>query len=197
MDATQNPQVTRLLAAARDGDSSAHEQLWSLIYDELHRMARWQLAAEAPGNRLQPTSLIHEVYLRLAGDGAADWHHRGHFFSAAAKAMRRIRVDYARRQGSAKRGGGQRIEPLQEDPPAFEQDAAEVVAIDELLTSFEAQYPEKAKVVSLRYFAGLTVDETATALGLAPRTVEKYWSFARAWLHRELSKGEGHATDQA
>jgi len=189
--------ITRLLAAAHNGDANAHERLWSLIYEELHRMARGQLAAEAPNKRLQPTSLIHEVYLRLAGDEVDGWHLRGHFFSAAAQAMRRIRVDYARSRRSLKRGGGQRIGPLKDDPPVFDQDATEVLAIDELLTLFEDQYPEKAKVVSLRYFAGLTIDETATALGLAPRTVDKYWSFARTWLHREMSKDNEEVKGQA
>jgi RNA polymerase sigma factor (TIGR02999 family) len=153
-------------------------------------MARGQLAAEPRGRRLQPTSLIHEVYLRLSAGDGAEWQHRGHFFSAAGLAMRRIRVDYARSQQSLKRGGGQRIEGLKDDPAVFDQDAGEILAIDELLDRFEEEFPEKAKVVTLRYFAGLTIDETATALGLAPRTVDKYWSFARAWLHRELNGRE-------
>ncbi|MCH7703052.1 MAG: sigma-70 family RNA polymerase sigma factor [Planctomycetes bacterium] len=189
MDGLPRYEVTRLLAAAQKGDDSAHERLWSLIYGELHRMARLQLANEPRGKRLHPTSLIHEVYLRLAGDQMAEWHHRGHFFSAAAQAMRRIRVDYARSRGSLKRGGNRQLGPLLDDPPTFDQDAAEVLAIDEALTRLGQEYPQKAEVVSMRYFAGLTVDETATALGLGPRTVDKYWAFARAWLHRELTKG--------
>jgi RNA polymerase sigma factor (TIGR02999 family) len=170
----------------------------------LHGLARAQLAQEGPGCSLQNTSLVNEAYLRLIGDGHVEWANRRHFFAAAAKAMRRICVDDARRRERLKRGGGQ-AQPagpadasdrsarapgtLLGDPPAPEQDPAEVLAIDEALQKLEQDDPRRAELVMLRYFAGLSIDETAAALGVSARTVDTEWRFAKAWLHRELSKG--------
>jgi RNA polymerase sigma factor (TIGR02999 family) len=184
-----NP-VSRLLAAATQGDASAYNELWSLIYDELHGLAQSQLAREAPGHTVQPTSLVHEAYLRLTADEKVEWANRRHFFAAAAQAMRRIRIDDARKRKRLKRGGGQQPVPLEEAAATFDQDPAEMLAIDEALKKLERIDPRKAEVVLLRYFAGLSVDETAKALEVSPRTVDNEWHFARAWLHRELTKGD-------
>lgn len=182
--------LTQLLAAAGAGDASAHEKLWSAVYDELHSLAQRQMAAEAAGRTLHPTALVHEAYLRLIGGGDATWASRRHFFAAAAKAMRRIRLDDARRRNRLKRGGGKQREPLGEGPALFDDDPAEVLAVDEALSKLERVDHRKAEVVKLRYFAGLTVDETAQALDLGSRTVDKEWRLARAWLYRELRKGD-------
>ncbi|MCK4658823.1 MAG: sigma-70 family RNA polymerase sigma factor [Phycisphaerae bacterium] len=182
--------ITRLLAAVGRGDAAAHNKLWALVYDELHRLAQHQMAHEAPGRTLQPTSLVHEAYLRLTADEDLQWANRRHFFATAANAMRRIRVDDARKRNRLKRGGGRQRIPLDEDPPAFDQDPAEVLAINEALEKLKQKDPRKAEVVTLRYFAGLTIDETADALGLSPRSVDSDWRFARAWLRRELTRGE-------
>ncbi len=179
--------LTQLLADARHGDAAARDRLWNAIHDELRVIARSQMAAEAPGRTLQPTALVHETYIRLFGNGPVDWANRKHFFAAAAMAMRRIRIDDARRRNRQKRGAGARQQADGEDPPCFDQDPAEVLAVDEALEKLERKQPRLAEVVTLRYFAGLSVDETAEALGVAPRTVDGDWRLAKAWLHRELS----------
>jgi RNA polymerase sigma factor (TIGR02999 family) len=190
--------VTQLLAAVAQGDAGAREKLWSAIYAELRRIAQIQVRAEAPGHTLQPTALVHEAYLRLTADPQFNWANRRHFFAAAALAMRRIRIDDARSRKRLKRGGGRKAEALDESSiphpqkgrgtpgGVFEQDPAEVLAIDEALTKLEEADPRKAEVVNLRYFAGLTVDETAETLGVSPRTVDNEWKLARAWLYRAL-----------
>ena len=182
--------ITQLLAAANRGDSSAVQQLWSVIYDELRRIARQQLADEAPAHARQPTTLVHEAYFRLMGGDAVQWSDRRHFFGAAARATRQIRVDDARKRNRLKRGGGQRPAALAEEPPALAEDPAEVLAVHEALEELEREDPRKAEVVTLRYFAGLSVAECASAIGVSPRTVDNEWRFARIWLHRELSKGD-------
>ena len=197
--------VTQLLDAAAQGDAAAANRLWSTVYQELHGLARAQLAREGPSCSLQSTSLVNEAYLRLIGDGHVKWTNRRHFFSAAAKAMRRICVDDARRRERLKRSG-RPAQPvgsadasdwsarapgtLLGDPPAPEQDPAEVLAIEEALQKLEQHDPRRAELVMLRYFAGLNIDETAAALGVSARTVDTEWRFAKAWLHRELSKGD-------
>jgi RNA polymerase sigma factor (TIGR02999 family) len=194
MAGTPPSQVTQLLAAAGRGDKAAHDRLWSLIYRELHALAQHQLADEAAGHRRQPTSLVHEAYLRLTAGAEVQWANRRHFFAAAAKAMHQIRIDDARKRKRLKRGGGQKRDGREgtekgfsvQQAAVFDQDPAEVLAIDEALAKLEKEDPRKAEVVMLRYFAGLTVDECAEALGLAPRTVKNDWQFARTWLHREL-----------
>jgi len=195
VSSTSSNPITQLLAAVGQGDESASERLWTAIYEELHSLAQRQMANEAPGGTLQPTSLVHEAYLRLLGGEDVHWNNRRHFFAAAAKAMRQIRIDDARKRKRLKRGGGQKPEVLQEGPPVFDQDPIEVLAIDEALRKLGSTDPRKAELVALRYFAGLTMDEIAHAMGLPARTVDREWSFARAWLHRELSKGDS-AIDQ-
>jgi RNA polymerase sigma factor (TIGR02999 family) len=182
--------ITQLLDAAGQGDAAAANRLWSAVYDELHRLALTQLAQEGPGYPLQTTDLVDEAYVRLIGDGPVEWANRRHFFAAAATAMRRILVDDARKRGRQKRGGGQTPEPLLDEPPAPGWDPVLVLAIDEALAKLEQADPPRAELVMLRYFAGLSIDETAAALGVSPRTVDTGWRFAKAWLHRELSKGD-------
>lgn len=182
--------VTALLSAVGGGDAAALAQLWNLVYDELRGVAHRQLAGDRPADRLQTTILVHEAYCRLVGDEPIQWANRRHFFAAAARAMRQIRVDDARRRGRQKRGGGVAPTPLDHEPGVCDADPAEILALEEALTRLEQLDPQKAELVMLRYFAGLTIDETAAALGLAPRTVDKEWRFARAWLHRALSDGD-------
>jgi len=192
-----NP-ITQLLAAAGQGDQAARDRLWSAIYDELHRLAQHELAGENPARSPQPTSLVHETYLRLVGNDHIEWANRRHFFAVAAKAMRYLRREDGGKRKRLKRGGGARPRPLHEesvpDPqrgwgtPGCDPDPAEVLAIDEALSKLEQTDPRKAEVVMLRYFAGLTGDETAAAMELSPRTVDSEWRFAKAWLHRELTK---------
>jgi len=183
--------VTQLLDAVNRNDASARSRLWRLVYDELRGMAKRQLANEPAGITLQTTSLVHEVFMRLMGGQQIDWTSRRHFFGAAANAMRQIRVDDARRRKRHKRGSGQKPAALQEDHVfVFADDPDELLALDEALQQLEQAAPRQAEVVSLRYFAGLSVDETASALGVAPRTVDNDWKFAKAWLHRILSDGD-------
>ena len=186
---TRSP-VTQLLAAVNGGDADAQNRLWSLIYDELRKLAQHQMAAEAPGHTLQPTALVHEAYFRLFGENPVQWSNRGHFFTAAAEAMRRIRVDDARRRGRLKRGGGQQSCAITEETSVFDQDPAEVLAGGEAIEELEQTATRQAEVVKLRYFTGLTVDECAAVLEVSPRTVDKDWAFAGAWLHRKLTDSD-------
>lgn len=188
--------ITQLLTAAGQGDEEAHRDLWSLIYDELHRVARKQLGHEAPGPAPQPTSLVSEAYLRLVGNDRIDWADRRHFFATAAKIMRHIRVDGARKRKRLKRGGDRRRVSLDAaagegsvrgDFTGWTDDPAEALALDEALTRLEQFDPRKAEIVELRFYDGLTREQIAEMLGIAPRTVDKEWYFARAWLHRALS----------
>lgn len=165
-------------------------QLWALVYPELQRLAQAQLAGEPGGRTLQRTTLVHEAYLRLTAGEDVQWENRRHFFAAAAQAMRRIRVDYARKRKCQKRGGGEQPGPLVNEPPVFDQDPAEVLGVHEAVTKLEQIDPRKAEVVVLRYFAGLTVKETAHVLGVSPKTVDNEWRFAKAWLLRDMSKGD-------
>lgn len=181
-------EVTRLLTAAAGGDPEAVNRLWAAVYDELHRLARHQLAREGPGCALDSTTLVHEAYLRMMGPDAGEWENRRHFFGAAARAMRHIRVDDARRRG-IRRGREHPPETTGDPQPCFDDDPLEILAVDEALRALEQVAPRRAEVVLLRYFVGLTIDETAAVLGVAPRTVDEEWRFAKAWLHRELSKG--------
>lgn len=196
MSASDSESVTQLLVAAGDGDARANSRLWSRVYDELRRLARRQLADEGRDCLLESTSLVHEAFLRLVGDEPIEWANRRHFFAAAARAMRHIRVDDARKRGRIKRGGGQRPDSLPGEPTASEQDPLEALAIDESLKKLEQAAPRQAEIVMLRYFAGLSVDETAQVLGISPRTVAYEWRFARAWLHRELARGDSRVETQ-
>jgi RNA polymerase sigma factor (TIGR02999 family) len=183
-------EVTRLLTGIEQGDPRAAEQLLPLVYDELRQLAAQKLAGEAPGQTLQATALVHEAYLRLVGgEQAPDWHGRGHFFAAAAEAMRRILVEAARRRGRLKRSGGLHRQDLRANEPAVEGPGADVLAVDEALADLAREHPEKAEPVKLRYFAGLTLAEAAAALGVSAATADRRWRYARAWLARRLGAG--------
>jgi RNA polymerase sigma factor (TIGR02999 family) len=183
--------ITRLLSAMDDGDSAAAEALLPLVYQELRRLAEQKLSREQAGQTLQPTALVHEVYLRLVdGDAPQEWNGRGHFFAAAAEAMRRILVEKARRRDSEKRGGGRTRVELVEASVAAPDRTEDLLALDEALTRLESRWPEKAQLVKLRYFAGLTTPEAARALKVSVATAERHWTFARAWLHSQLVETE-------
>src|SRR5690242_9733676 len=179
--------VTVILSAIRDGDPAAAEQLLTLVYDELRRLAAQRLAREKPGQTLQPTALVHEAYLRLVGnDPEAHWDSRGHFFAAAAEAMRRILVDHARRKRRPKHGGDRRRVAWDEASVLAEAPSDDLLAVDEALARLEKADPVKAELVKLRFFAGLTMPEAARALGVSLATAERYWTYARTWLYAEL-----------
>lgn len=180
--------VTLILSQVESGDTAAAAQLLQLVYDELRKLAKARLDQEQPGQTLQATALVHEAYLRLMDvDQNQRWNSRGHFFAAAAEAMRRILVEQSRRKRQVKRGGDlQRID-LDAIQPPVQQLADDLVAVDESLCRLEAHDPLAAKVVKLRYFAGLTMPETAEALDIPLRTAERNWTYARTWLHQDLS----------
>ncbi|HEY1379218.1 MAG TPA: ECF-type sigma factor [Gemmataceae bacterium] len=182
--------VTRILDAAAAGDPKAAAELLPLVYGELRKLAAARLAAEKPGQTLQATALVHEAYLRLVGGGERAWDSRGHFFAAAAEAMRRIVVESARRKNRLKHGGGhERVEvELAELPTRLPPD--DLIALDEALARLEQLDPVKARLVTLRYFAGLTIEQAAEALGISRVTAHRYWTFARAWLHQQMAGGE-------
>jgi RNA polymerase sigma factor (TIGR02999 family) len=181
--------VTRILAAIEQGDPSAAAQLLPLVYDELRQLAAQKLAHEKPGQTLQATALVHEAYLRLVdGDHTQHWNNRGHFFAAAAEAMRRILVDQARRKQADKHGGGRRRVDIPEDLAAPEARSEDLVALDEALTRLEGHDPDAARLVKLRYFAGLSHQDAAQALGLSRGAADRLWALGRAWLFRQLSK---------
>ena len=179
--------VTRILLAIYGGDSDAAVDLLPLVYHELRKLAASKLSRESPGQTLQPTVLVHEAYLRLVDvDTPTEWNSRGHFFGAAAEAMRRILIENARRKQSQKRGGRlQRVE-LEDAPLIAESSLEDLLALDEALTRLRERWPEKARLVQLRYFAGLTVPEASKAIGISRATGERHWRFARAWLHSQL-----------
>ena len=179
--------VTHILSQIESGDPSAAAQLLPLVYDELRQLAAHRLAHEKPGQTLQATALVHEAFLRLAGDKSSrDWKNRGHFFAAAAEAMRRILVENARRKSQTSRGGGRQRVALEAVQPAATSPSVDLLAMDESLVRLEAHDPEAAKLVKLRYFAGLTMPEAADALGMTLRTAERNWTYARTWLYRDL-----------
>jgi RNA polymerase sigma factor (TIGR02999 family) len=179
--------VTRILSEVEQGDSHAAEQLLPLLYDELRKLAAQKLAQEEPGQTLQATALVHEVYLRLVDvEKAQHWQSRGHFFAAAAEAMRRILVENARRHHALKRGGGLERIDLPELPESA-MGALDLVALDEALKKLEALHPQNAQVVKLRFFAGCSLEETAQMLGIARATAQRQWAYARAWLFGQLN----------
>lgn len=182
--------VTDTLRRVRAGDRRAAADLLPLVYDELRKLARSRLARETPGQTLQPTALVHEAYLRLVGDEDSGWDNKGHFFAAAAEAMRRILIERARRYAALRHGAGELQVTLHDDiSVAVEQDADQLLAVDQALSRLEALDEQMATVVKLRYFAGLDVDETAQALGISTRSVNRQWTAARAWLARALGAG--------
>jgi RNA polymerase sigma factor (TIGR02999 family) len=183
-------EVTRILAAIEQGDPRAPEQLLPLVYEELRRLAARKIAQEKPGQTLQATALVHEAYLRLVDDQARRWESRGHFFAAAAEAMRRILVENARAKKRLKRGGGLARRDYDPDSLVAPERPEPLLALDEALTRLAAADPQAAEVVQLRVFAGLTVKEAAKVLGVSPRTVDHAWAYARAWLLADL-RGEG------
>jgi RNA polymerase sigma factor (TIGR02999 family) len=181
--------VTRILEAIEHGDAVACEGLFPLVYDQLRRLAARQLAQEAPGQTLQPTALVHEAYLKLVDVARArGWQSRAHFFAAAAEAMRRILVDRARKKHSKKRGGQVVRVDLDEANVAAPETAEEVLAVDEALDDLARADPQAAELVKLRYFAGLSIPEAAELLNISPRTADRVWAFARAWLRRAIAK---------
>ena len=179
--------VTRLLDAAAAGDPRAAANLLPLVYAELRALAAARLAAEKPGQTLQATALVHEAYLRLVGAGGPDWAGRGHFFAAAAEAMRRILIEAARRKGRAKRGGGLRRVELVDAAAQVEAAPDEVLAIDEALDGLAVEDPVAAALVKLRYYAGMTVEEAAAALNISRSTAYEHWAYGRAWLGHTLA----------
>jgi RNA polymerase sigma factor (TIGR02999 family) len=182
--------VTAVLSAIEQGDPQAAVQLLPLVYDELRKLAAQKLAQEKPGQTLQATALVHEAYLRLVHtEKVQRWESRGHFFAAAAEAMRRILVDNARRKGGAKRGRGRPRLDLDLDELATPERADELVALDEALDQLTSEDPHTAELVKLRFFAGMTVKQAAEVLGISPRTADLRWAYARAWLFERLRDG--------
>ncbi len=185
--------TTQLLALASQGDARATDELLALVYDELRRMAASQMGRERAGNTLQPTALVHEAYMRLIGDGDVRWNGRGHFFAAAAQAMRRILVERARSKARVRHGGGRVRIDLGDESDALANLVArseddEMLDIDDALRRLEEHDPQVATIVMLRFFTGLTIEETAAALDISFATVRAGWLYARAWMHRELAK---------
>ncbi|MFN0058024.1 MAG: sigma-70 family RNA polymerase sigma factor [Planctomycetota bacterium] len=188
MDAP-TPQLAKTLAAAVSGDREAAAQLLPQVYDELRKLARARLSALPPGQTLGATALVHEAYLRVVGDNDPGWDHRGHFFGAAAQAMRDILVEQARRKGAKKRGGDRRRVVANEEVEPGVVDAQEdILAVNDALRRLEEIDPRKTELINLRYFVGLSNEEVAAVLGVSSRTVERDWRYVRAWLKRELSK---------
>ena len=180
--------VTRILSAVEQGDPPAAEQLLPLVYDELRKLAAVRLAQERPGQTLQATALVHDANLRLIGcDVAQHWNSRGHFFAAAAEAMRRILIDKARKKQRLKRGCDFQRVDLDAVDVSIEEPPDDLVALDDALVKLAQTHPDKAALVKLRYFAGLTIDETAGVLGISPSTVDRHWTYARAWLYRQVA----------
>jgi RNA polymerase sigma factor (TIGR02999 family) len=183
--------VTRILNAMEQGDPTASEKLLPIVYEELQKLARARLSKEKPGQTIQPTMLVHEAYLRLVDiDQAQKWNNRGHFFGAAAEAMRRILVENARRKQSLKRGGHARHLELDPALAAIENPIEDLLDLDQAMTRLEQEWPKNAQLVKLRYFAGLTIPEASKAMGISTATAERYWRFARAWLHSQLKSDD-------
>jgi RNA polymerase sigma factor (TIGR02999 family) len=180
--------VTQILGAIEHGDGQAAEQLLPLVYDELRKLARAKMAREQAGQTLQATALVHEAYLRLVDvERAQHWNSRGHFYSAAAEAMRRILVERARQKGSMRQGGGAARVALSQVEPATEEPDIDLLALNEALKKLEQEDPRKAQLVKLRYFAGLTISASAEILGVAVSTANADWAYARSWLRLELT----------
>lgn len=189
MSTRDSGSITRLLMAASEGDAGAKDRLWSAVYDELRRLARARRVSEGHLHGHGSSSLVNEAYLRLVGGAAVQWQDRRHFFAAAARAIRRIQIDAARYRNRVKRGGGRVSEPIADQAAARDVPLEDLVALDDALDQLESSYPRCYEIVTLRYYSGLSVEQTAVELGVSPRTVEAEWRFARAWLHRRLNDG--------
>jgi RNA polymerase sigma factor (TIGR02999 family) len=186
------PDLTRILSSIEQGDTEAAAQLLPLVYDELRKLAAARLASEKPGQTLQATALVHEAYVRLVGvNQTQEWDSRGHFFAAAAEAMRRILLNRARDKNRVKRGGERVRVDLDQIELALDTSDEQLVELDDALTQLEVADPEAARLVNLRFFAGLSMKDAAVALGLAPRTAERQWAYARAWLYARLRPDDG------
>ncbi|QDV65998.1 ECF-type sigma factor [Crateriforma conspicua] len=185
-----NPDITRILSAIENGDTKAADDLLPVVYDELRRLAASRMNQEKPGHTLQPTALVHEAFLRLVGGSRPQqWDGRGHFFAAAAEAMRRILIENARRKSRDKRGGDWVRQEMDDGLVAVAPDNIDdLLSLDDALTKLADEDPELAKLVELRYFTGMTIEETAEILGVSPRTTKRNWAYARAWLQREMDR---------
>ncbi len=183
-------EVTRILTAIEQGDAHAADELLPLVYQELRQLAAQRMKQEKPGQTLQATALVHEAYLRLVGAEDQNWDGRTHFFAAAAEAMRRILIDNARRKQRIKRGGGHQRVDLKDADLAIEAPSDDLIALDEALEKLSRKDQVKSDLVKLRYFAGLTLEQAANILKLSQRTAKRHWAYARAWLYREITRGE-------
>jgi len=182
--------VTRILVAIEQGDVRAVDELFPLVYQELRQLAAQRMSKEVPGQTLQATALVHEAYLRLVGDEEQHWSNRRHFFSAAAEAMRRILIENARRKKRLRHGGGQRRVDWDEAKLVGEESSDELIALDEALEKLSDEDEAAAELIKLRFFAGLTMEQATEILGIPRRTADRNWAYARAWLHKEISKGD-------
>jgi RNA polymerase sigma factor (TIGR02999 family) len=187
------PDITHILESIQRGEARASEDLLPLVYEELRKLAASKMSHELPGQTLQPTALVHEAWLRLAGKEDQKWENRAHFFGAAAEAMRRILIDRARRRRALRHGGGQRPLDLQDmEIASATQDEDQLLAVHEALDKLAQQDARKAELVKLRYFVGLTIHEAAEVLGISEPTAKRDWAFARAWLYREIQSSESN-----
>ena len=191
MSTSQDGEIARILAKACEGDPQSSAELLPFVYEELRKLAHHRLKHEPPGHTLQATALVHEAYLRLLADPGACWNNRRHFVAAAAEAMRRILVERARKYHRLKHGGGRRRLALDDVDPAQREESGELlIELDEALRKLEVADAVRADVVKLRYFAGLTIEQTADVLGISPATVKRQWHFAQAWLCHEIMRGD-------
>ena len=185
--------VTRILNAIERGDAKAADELLPLVYEELRRLAARKMSRQSPGHTLQPTALVHEAYIRLVRSEDRGWNSQTHFFAAAAEAMRHILIDNARRRQRGRHGGNRRKVDLDDIHPTIEGPSTDILALSEAIDRLTEEDPKAAELVKLRYFAGLTLEQVASILGVSRRTADRYWAYARAWLYHEISKaGKPH-----
>jgi RNA polymerase sigma factor (TIGR02999 family) len=190
MPQSSSPEITHLLLAWGEGDQAAFDRLMPLVYEELRGLARSYMNRQGPGHTLQTTALVNEAYLRLIDSSQVQWQNRAHFFAVSAQLMRRILVDFARARRNLKRGGAAEQVSLDEAAVVAPERGADLIALDDALKALASFNPRQSQIVELRYFGGLSEEETAEVLKVSPRTVRRDWSLARAWLYRELSKGK-------
>jgi RNA polymerase sigma factor (TIGR02999 family) len=186
--AVDSTEINFLLDQYRDGHVEGFEKLMALVYDDLRKLAAWHLQSERPDHTLQPTALVHEVYLKLAAQNPVDWQNKAHFFALAAQVMRHILVDYARTRQREKRGGAQTKIALDDALNISSPSDSELIALDEALNALAEKDPRKSLIVELRYFGGLSIEETAEALGVSTTTVRREWTIVKAWLRREMRR---------